>query len=304
MTNPLLSLCIPTNGILEWVKPVLESIYRDSNINVSLYEVIVADNGNNTDFTAYMEQLTQKYYNLKYVKTGVDGFLNQIECFKLANGEYIKFINHRMKLLDGSLSYLVDFVEKYQKDKPVTYFLNGSLNLPTRSFYDSFDSFMNALTYFSSWSGGIGVWKKDFFSIQNYEHVSDLFPHFLFLTCNVTSNHYIIDNKKLLESVDQDSSKKGKYNLFYAFGVEYPGILLDLLRRKKISSSTFVHIKNDLKYFLAGLYLDFVVQKKTCSYELDNACGYIDIFFDFRELLVPIFKQSVKKVLYKVGIKG
>mgnify|MGYP000932048993 CR=1 FL=1 len=303
MTNPLLSLCIPTNGILEWVKPVLDSIYKSANINEALYEVIVADNGNNADFAAYMEQLTKKYYNLRYVKTTANGFLNQIECFKMAKGEYIKFINHRMKLLNGSLSYLVDFVEKYQKDKPVTYFSNGSLNLPTSTFYNSFDSFMNALSYYSSWSGGIGIWKKDFCSIQDFEHISNLFPHFVFLTCNIKSNQYIIDNSKLLESVDGDSSKKGRYNLFYAFGVEYPGILLDLLKERKISSDSFLHIKKDLKDFLAELYLDFVIQKKRCSYELDNAKEYIGVFFNFQDLLVPILKQIMKKILRKVKIR-
>ena len=28
MSKPLLSLCMPTNGVVEWVFPVLESIYK------------------------------------------------------------------------------------------------------------------------------------------------------------------------------------------------------------------------------------------------------------------------------------
>ena len=44
-----LSLCLPTNGIMEWVFPVLDEIFRqDADINE--YEVIVTDNGNNQEF--------------------------------------------------------------------------------------------------------------------------------------------------------------------------------------------------------------------------------------------------------------
>lgn len=303
MTNTLLSLCIPTNGILEWVKPVVESIYKNTHIDESLYEVIVTDNGSNSDFAVFMEEISRKHDNLLYKKTQANGFLNQIECFKLAKGEYIKFINHRMKLVDGSLSYLINFVEKFQKDKPVTYFLNGSLNLPQSSSYNSFDSFMNALSYYSSWSGGIGIWKEDFLAIMDFNDISNLFPHFVFLTSNMKSDQYIIDNRKLLESIDDDSSKKGRYNLFYAFAVEYPGILLDLLRKKQISSDTFLHIKNGLKGFLAELYLDFVIRKKKCSYELTNASQYLGVFFDLQDLLVPMSKKLTKKVLHKVRVR-
>jgi len=303
MTNTLLSLCIPTNGILEWVKPVLESIYKNTHINESLYEVIVTDNGSNSNFAVFMEEISRKHDNLLYKKTQANGFLNQIECFKLAKGEYIKFINHRMKLVDGSLSYLINFVEKFQKDKPVTYFLNGSLNLPQTSSYNSFDSFMNALSYYSSWSGGIGIWKEDFLAIKDFNDISNLFPHFVFLTSNMKSDQYIIDNRKLLESIDDDSSKKGRYNLFYAFAVEYPGILLDLLRKKQISSDTFLHIKHELKGFLAELYLDFVIRKKKCSYELDGAKENLSVFFDFQDLLVSISKKITRKVLHKVTVR-
>ena len=46
----LLSLCIPTNGISEWVFPVLDSIYNQK-VDDSLFEVIVTDNGNNEQFS-------------------------------------------------------------------------------------------------------------------------------------------------------------------------------------------------------------------------------------------------------------
>ena len=50
MSAPLLSICIPTNGIIELIFPVLESIYSQQNIDTSIFEVIVVDNGDNKEF--------------------------------------------------------------------------------------------------------------------------------------------------------------------------------------------------------------------------------------------------------------
>ena len=39
-----LTICIPTNGIVEWVFPVLDSIFQQDDVNLSRYEVVVTDN--------------------------------------------------------------------------------------------------------------------------------------------------------------------------------------------------------------------------------------------------------------------
>ena len=49
MTKPLVSLCIPTNGVVEWVFPVLDSIYNQS-VDNALFEIVITDNGNNVVF--------------------------------------------------------------------------------------------------------------------------------------------------------------------------------------------------------------------------------------------------------------
>lgn len=51
---PLLSICIPTNGIVEWVIPVLKSIYSQKADN-SLFEVVVTDNGNSSALSKAVE---------------------------------------------------------------------------------------------------------------------------------------------------------------------------------------------------------------------------------------------------------
>ena len=46
--RPVLSICLPTNGVVEWVIPTLESIYAQ-NVNFSLFEVVISDNGETTE---------------------------------------------------------------------------------------------------------------------------------------------------------------------------------------------------------------------------------------------------------------
>ena len=48
-----LSLCMPTNGISEWVFPALDSVYS-AGLDDSIYEVIVTDNGNNDELEKKM----------------------------------------------------------------------------------------------------------------------------------------------------------------------------------------------------------------------------------------------------------
>ena len=65
--RPLLSICIPTNGILDWVSAVLESIYCQ-NVPKNLFEVVIACNGNEDSFDNFINKVKQKYDNLVYIK--------------------------------------------------------------------------------------------------------------------------------------------------------------------------------------------------------------------------------------------
>ena len=121
------SLCIPTNGVVEWVMPVLDSIYNEK-FDEGLFEVVVMDNGSNQEFHDAMIKYVKKHDNLSYYQTNASGFKCQIEAFKKAEGKFVKFLNHRMIILPGFLSYLHEFVKKNEKEKSIIYFSNGVLN--------------------------------------------------------------------------------------------------------------------------------------------------------------------------------
>lgn len=298
----LISLCIPTNGVIEWVFPVLESIYAQG-VETALYEIVITDNGDNIEFKKKIIKYSDKHSNLIYKETTALPFLNEIEAYKIANGELIKFVNHRTKLRDGTLQKLIEFAENNKEDKPVIYFTNGVLPLKTEKIiYQDFDSFVCGLSYWSSWSTGMAIWKEDFKSLPaDISEYNELFPHTTILFHRKNGNKYVIDNTTIFDELPQGKKPKGNYDLFRAFGIEYPGIICDLLRGGYISNKTFCSVaKNNLE-FIASLYFDYCVRKRYCSYNLDGLKDMFGVFYTKRKLYQVTLKVILKKVKCKIA---
>jgi len=298
--SPLLSLCIPTYGVSEWVFPVLDSIY-DQNCKEEEFEVVVTDNGNNKEFCDEIKRYQCDHKNLIYKKTEAKLFLNEIESYKNANGLLIKFINHRTILLPGTLDYFIEFVKKHGDRKPVTYFANGELyKKPDIVECGDFNEFVKNLGYLSSWSTGMAIWKEDFNRFDFTKPFNELFPHTTILFDQTKRDNYLIDNRIMLSEMNVGSAKKGNYDLFYAFSVEYPGILCDLLRHGDIDFDTFDKVKRDALECVTRFYWRFVVKKEACSYDLSGIYKYIDVYFSKSQLYRMMIRCFVQKIVKRV----
>jgi hypothetical protein len=293
MKEVLLSLCIPTNGISELVFPVLDSIFSQENTDISEYEVVVMDNGNNNSFKEKMHDLEKIHSNLVYKETELKGFLNEPESYRAANGAFIKFINHRTKLLPGSLSYFIAFVRNNINSKPVVYFGNKLIeNIEGVQRFSCFDLFVKNLSYWSSWSTGMGIWKEDFLRIKEGTVYNELYPHTTILFNERGKNEYIIDNTKLLDEINVGHANKGKYDLFRAFSIEYLSIINDLYRDNSITLDTLLKVKADTLHFVANLYYSFVIRKAPCSYDITNIRA-LEVFYSKREVIMYLCKWAI-----------
>ncbi len=302
--KPLVSLCMPTNGVVEWVFPVLDSIYSQG-INEELFEVVITDNGDNKEFKKQIQRYTDKYRNLIYTETKALPFLNEIESYKRASGELIKFVNHRTKLVEGSLDKLIKFVEQYRSDKPIVYYSNGVLEIEKKQYvYKSFAQFVKNLSYWSSWSTGMTIWKEDFDKLpEDVSNFNELFPHTDVLFHERNRGKYIIDNSLIFDEISQGKKPKGNYDIFYAFGVEYPWIICTLLRDGDISFDTFNYVKKKNLFFIAGLYYQYVVRKKYCSYDLSGYKNMIGVFYTKKEFGRSVRGIITHKIIRKIVIK-
>ena len=108
----ILSLCIPTNGAVEWILPVIESIYAQE-YDTSKFEVVITDNGKQSQLPSYIAKMN--YPNLRYKQTDDEGFLNLVTCLKEGKGMFCKMINHRSVMLPESITNMVELVEMYKR---------------------------------------------------------------------------------------------------------------------------------------------------------------------------------------------
>ena len=283
------SLCMPTNGVVEWVFPVLESIYNQG-VDETLFEVVITDNGHNSEFKDKIKSFVSEHSNIVYAETEALPFINEIESYKRAHGELIKFVNHRTRLVKGALQKLIDFVEEYRNEKPIVYYSNGVLEIAKKKHeFNTFDQFVKHLSYWSSWSTGMTIWKDDLEKLSDdVSDYNELFPHTNILFAERARGKYIIDNTVIFDEIPQGKKPKGDYDLFFAFGVEYPWIICTLLRDKDITPDTFRFVIDKNLGFIADLYYQYRIRKRYCSYDLSGEAGMYGIFYTKPKLLKKV----------------
>ncbi|MBQ7665966.1 MAG: hypothetical protein IJS42_04545 [Synergistaceae bacterium] len=291
-----LSICIPTNGISEWVFPVLDSIFNQ-NADSSLYEVIVTDNGDNEDFHVSMSNYALKHENLTYKKTNAFLFENQIEALRLAKGEFLKFVNHRAVLEEGALEWILDVVRENIDTKPVIYLSNGALGFHERHEYQDFDGFVRGLKHYASWTTGVGVWRSDFERIPGDLIYNKISPHSDVLFFERHRGKYIIDDRVWSHEIDSSHKNKGKYDLYKAFAVEEIAVTLGLFLDGDISIGTLKSVIEAYKDFTAFCYWSFNVKHEPCSYKIDGFNDAMGVFMTKREVIIRAWGRALTESL-------
>ena len=284
----LLSLCIATNGMSNWVLPVLDRIYKTS-IDPKLWEVVVTNNGDNAEFEMKMSEYVERFDNLKYSKNNAYMFENQIEALRLAEGEYLKFLNHRSLLNDGALEWMMSVVSENIEDKPIIYWSNGVLRKRKQMKYDDFDSFVCGLREYASWTTGVGVWKSDFDTIPIDWQYNKISPHSDVLYWVRDNRKYIIDDRAWSRDIDESHENKGQYDLYRAFAVEEIMIPLQLYIDGYISDKTLKRVKKAYMRCVAKFYARFNLLKEPCSYDISGFSSNTDVIISKWKTMVMVW---------------
>ena len=298
-----LSICIPTYQRIEITRNTIASIYADlDGVSLDDFEVVVSDNDKQESSRIFEQEFS--YKNFHYYQTNCEGFLNSFHVLGYGQGLFLKLHNNYTMLRKGTLKYLIEQVKLKQSVRPEMFFTNGLLGMKNRLEFTSFDEYMQKLSYFSSWSTGFGIWKKDYDSIKNETHVDKMFPQTsLFLTCS-NKDMFVLNDLQIFD--DQKVPKKGGYNPYKVFGIGYLDLIKEILSLGKISQVTFDKIKKDLlNKYLATRYFKTVIAKMD-SFEYDNIrihlskyygkCGFLKLYLQVA--LVP-FKLCLNKFLAK-----
>ena len=301
----LLSLCIPTNGIIEWVIPLLDSIYSQ-NCNEDLFEVIITNNGENNDLYGRIEKFLLIHKNIIYKKTNSVLFQNQIDCFKLTHGLLVKFLNHRDILEEGSINKIIQIIENNKTDKPIIYFLNSQIQINKENKILDFNSFAYELSYYATWSGGTTFWGEDKDELLSKNEYDKYFPHIDIVFAYGNDRKYLIINDRLSHQEPIDETKKGKYDLFDAFANHFIEIIKPLYQKGKITKKTYNKIRFDNLLFVIGLHYQYVFKRRPCSYIVTNFWSeflkqytVLDFFCGYFNFFVRKVYSKIKKVYEK-----
>ena len=262
--RPLLSLCIPTNGIVEWVIPAIESIYCQ-NVDKTLFEVVVTDNGETDNLEHAISKFV--YPNLHYYRTQAQGFTNQIDAFEKCSGVFCKMLNHRCKMLPDAIKNLIGVIEKYRATKPIIYCAEGHGDGGDFIECEDTDEFVSKLGYWTSWSAGVGAWKEDLVNLRQLD-VDDTFPHLVFILGLRKKSKYVIWNPQY--EIMTDDTGKGGYDVFHAFAVHLLDLNKKLRDEGRITSGTFRKYKRELFQFLCNLYYNEVLQPSKHTFILKD----------------------------------
>ena len=248
MGTPALSICIPCYKRVEQVRNTLKSIYEDnSEVPLDKYEVIISDNDPQHEMKSVIEDFRDKS-NLHYYNTSCEGFMNSYYVLTYGKGRFLKLHNSQNMFRKGSLQVLIDDIGQSTSQGVVRFYTNGLLMNGTRKTFYTFEEFMQSLSYWSSWSGGFGIWKDKFLSILNIK-LDPLFPHTSLFLQQYDAHQYVIDDRVLVDV--QRVAKRGGHNKFEAFTIHYPSLI-----EKSYSQG---HITEECKNrIFRALYKDFI----------------------------------------------
>lgn len=296
--RPILSICLPTNGAVQWVLPTLEGVYNQG-VDLSLFEVVITDNGENSKLGETLKDFN--YPNLKYIQTKDKGFLNLVTCLQKGTGLFNKMLNHRMVLKPGMLQKMINIVDQYKDTKPVLYFVNGNLKTLDIVECKDLNKFIYNMHYWVSWSAGIGFWDVDQTKLSEIQP-NEMFPNASLLFEHRQDTQYVIWND--VYGKMQDESGKGGYDLFYTFAVVLNDLLSNLKDRNRISENTFKFVKRMLFKFLCSLYYEEIVNAKNTehSFIIKNVKQSLSRYYSSFDYFILIIRTHIWLPIIKTKI--
>ena len=296
--NPILSICIPTHGVVEFVIPAIESIYQQG-CDLSLFEVVISDNGQDSVLGEALEKYD--YPNLIYKRVAAGGFMNEVNSLRYGNGLFLKIMNHKSRLKDGVLQKMIDFVLANKDDKPMLFFSNGHVKGESIIPCDSLEMFLRKVSFWSSWEEGVGIWAEEKELLDGIPY-NEMVPTSSVLFYLRDSSKYVIFNEVM--SDQEGTKRKRMYDFFQVFAIGYVDGYNELRKNGKISIDLFNFLRYDLyRRDLISHYYQIMVAKTDDSIPLSGIKQTMSVYYSslhyYYMLLYAYIAMPVKRLLWR-----
>lgn len=300
--RPLVSFCIPTRERTDLLKATLDSIFENQNC-ISSFEVVVSDNSSNENTKELVAAYKTRFPNILFAHSSQIGFLNSLSALDLGKGYFLKLHNNYTKVLPGRMSILIDHVKQNLASKNGLLFTNGELKRNKTIPCKGFDSFIRNSSYWNSWSSAFGIWREDYLKIEDrYETSNPMFPHtsVLFKSSLQKEINLVVD---LEIFKNQDVPRKGGYNIFKTFAVDYPNLLLPYLTAGAIRNSTYCKVMADLmrKFFVPWTKVLLIKKDENFTFETNNWWKYLLDRYKCKPIL---FEGFLRIVIYALAFNA
>lgn len=275
MREPILSICLPCFGRVEYVRNTLRSLYKDNeDVSLDEYEIVISDNDPNQAIRSLLQEFA--FPNLHYHYTECEGFMNSYYVLTYAHGQFLKLHNSQVSFKRGTLSDLLQEIRNHIKEKPLVFYTNGLLYDNDSSIFKTFDDFFFKLSYWPSWSNGFSIWKEDFDKIGAIS-LNKLFPHTSLFITQHDKQTYIVNDNYWFDT--QRVKGRSGHNKFEAFTIEFPSLVEECYGRQWISLKTKRHILHDIivEYLPTLLFNKYVARIE--NYDITGYKKNIKLYF-------------------------
>lgn len=261
--KPLVSICIPTYNRAAALKESLDSLICQNGF--SKIEVVVSDNCSTDDTRSVAESYAKQYPNIKYFRNEENIHdRNFPTAIMRASGVYRKLFNDTCVYEIGSLDYLLDVVQKYERERPFL-FLTTDFKIKKNDddlfCANSLSEFLNFVSYRMTWIGSFGLWEDDCSRLTDEFDCCSTSLWQVYKTCQVVSKKKktIFLTRPMLHlssAINSNEKKDRTYGVFKVFYENYFNILKPYLEDGTITEECFKKLKKDVLY---GQFLELFI---------------------------------------------
>jgi len=246
-SNPLLTIAIPTYNRSSLLKKTLQAYTADPAFDARV-EIVISDNCSDDNTANVVRAFTDAYPNIRYHRNTENiRDRNFTQAMNLGAGEYVKLTNDTAEPKPGSLSAMLDIVEKRVGSKTQLFFYqNSSQFTNTMVETDGLDAFIGTASFFAGWILNFGAWRSDFAALTDRDRCAQL----QFVQVDWTLR--LVQQKRTATIffndyfTVQDPGKKNVYNIFNVFLGNYLSLYTEYLQSGVIRRQTLANEKRNL----------------------------------------------------------